>query len=224
MPVPEQTNTNDVISVSSPLPAITENEIRLKYVDDQTQGEVVQLDSALNFEADKTGPRLYHDRHGHVLPAQRSLLQKRLIEIEKYTKIHQLKINQTKTKIMSFNFSKKFDFLPKLFYGENELEVVPSAKLLGVIISSDLKWNEHTLYMVKKGKQRLWSLRRLSKLGASRDTLLDSYHLRIRSIMEMAAPVFSGSLSKSNISDIEDVQKGALKIILRGITKIMKQP
>ena len=55
-----------------------------------------------------------------------------------------------------------------------------NAYFLGIIISSDLKWNEHTLYIVKKANQRLWSLRRLSKLGASRDTLLNQYHLRIR--------------------------------------------
>ena len=32
----------------------------------------------------------------------------------------------------------------------------------------------------------------------------------------MAAPVFTGALSKTNIEDIGDVQKGAFKIILRG--------
>ena len=117
---------------------------------------------------------------------------------------------------MSFNFSRKLDFLPKIFFGDDELEVVHSIKLLGVIISDVLKWNEHTLYIVKKAKQRLWTLRRLSRLGASRDTLLNQYHLMIRSIEEMGAPVFTGGLSKTNIDDIEQVQKGAFKIILKG--------
>ena len=156
MPVPLQPNMDDVISVSSPAPSITENEIRLKYVDDQTQGEVLKLQEVLNLRADLTGPRSYHDRHGHVLPEDKSLLQKRLNEVQEYTKIHKLKINEKKTKIMSFNFSNKFDFLPKLSYGEKELEVVRSTKLLGILISSDLKWNDHTLYIVKKAKQRLW--------------------------------------------------------------------
>ena len=121
MPVPQQPTTKDVIDVKSmelPLPSITENEIRLKYIDDQTQGEVVQLKTALNLLEDQTGPRLYHDRHGHVLPPERSLLQTRLNQIDEYSKLHQLEINENKTKVMSFNFSNKFDFQPKLFIGK----------------------------------------------------------------------------------------------------------
>ena len=53
-------------------------------------------------------------------------------------------------------------------------------------------------------------------MGASWDTLLDLYHLLIRSVLETAAPVFSGGLSKTNISDIEEVQRSAFKIILKG--------
>ena len=97
----------------------------------------------------------------------------RLNQIKEYADVHKLKINETKTKIMSFNFSTKYDFQPKLSVGANELEVVRSTKLLGVIILSDLKWNEHTDYIVKKARKRLWYLRRLSRLGASRDTLLN---------------------------------------------------
>ena len=96
------------------------------------------------------------------------------------------------------------------------MEVVKSAKLLGVIISSDLKWNEHTRYICKKPKQRLWFLRRLSKLGASRVDLLNLFQLMTRSILEQASPVFTSGLSKTNIKDIENIQKSAFKIILRG--------
>ena len=94
--------------------------------------------------------------------------------------------------------------------------MVESAKLLGVIISSDLKWNEHTEYIVKKSKRRLWYLWRLSSLGASRDTLMNQYRLIVRSLMETSVPVFSGGLPKTNIDDIEAVQKGVFKIILWG--------
>ena len=85
-----------------------------------------------------------------------------------------------------------------------------------VVVSSDLKWNLHTEYVVKKAKKRLRYLRRLSKLGASTSTLLDQYNLHIRSFLDQAAPVFTGGLSQSNIEDFEDVQKSAFKIILKG--------
>ena len=47
---------------------------------------------------------------------------------------------------MAINFSKKLDFLPKMSIGEKDLDVNSSAKLLGVIFSSDLKWNDNTTY------------------------------------------------------------------------------
>ena len=58
-------------------------------------------------------------------------------------------------------------------------------------------------------------MRRLSRLGASRDTLLNQYRLICRSVLETAAPLFAGGLSQTNISDIENVQRSAFKIILR---------
>ena len=219
MPVPAQPapdGTNDVISVESPLPSISEKEIRVKYVDDQSQGEVVRLDTDLVLNAEEAGPRQRRDRHGHQLPPERSLLQTRLNQIEEYSQIHKLKINKDKTKVMAFNFSTKYDFMPKLTIGGEQLEVVESTKLLGVMISSDLKWNHHTDYVVKKAKKRLWCIRRLSKLGASTSTLLDQYHLTTRSILELATPVFNGGLSQTNIQSFEEVQKMAFRIILKG--------
>ena len=56
---------------------------------------------------------------------------------------------------MSFNFSTKYAFFPRLIYDNEELEVVKSFKLLGIMLTDDLKWNEHTAYIVKKAKQRL---------------------------------------------------------------------
>ena len=55
---------------------------------------------------------------------------------------------------MAFNFSAKYDFMPQLSIGDNQLEVVESTKLLGVMVSSDLKWNHHTEYVVKKRRKR----------------------------------------------------------------------
>ena len=119
-----------------------------------------------------------------------------------------------KTKIMSFNFSKKYDFLPKLKASNKQLDVVYSHKLLGVILTSNCKWHENTSYIVKKANRRIWYLRRLKALGASVDTLMDQYHKSLRSVLEFGAPLWTGSLTKTNIADIEKVQKTAFKVIL----------
>ena len=89
-------------------------------------------------------------------------------------------------------------------------------KLLGLTVTSDGRWDLNTKNTVIKGNSRLWFLRRLKLLGASRDTLLTIYKLFCRSVLEYCAPVWSGNLSKANIQSIERVQKSALKIILQG--------
>ena len=160
------------------------------------------------------GPRDYHNRHGHILPSDNSILQRRLNDISHYTTIHQLKLNEKKTKVMPFNFTRNFDFLPKLSVDDKQLDVIYSTKLLGVIITSDRKWKENTSYITKKASKRMWFLRRLKALGASIDTLLDYYSKSLRSVLEFGTPIWTGGLTQSNIADIEKIQKTCFKIIL----------
>ena len=56
-------------------------------------------------------------------------------------------------------------------------------------------------------------LRRLKKLGASKFILLDAYQNLVRSVLEMAVPLWDGSLTKRNSQDIEAVQKICVKLI-----------
>ena len=55
-------------------------------------------------------------------------------------------------------------------------------KLLGVIISDDLRWHENTTLITKKAYSRIWMLRRLKNMGASRRMLIDTYYKQIRAI------------------------------------------
>ena len=48
--------------------------------------------------------------------------------------------------------------------GDNTIERVTTYKLLGIIISNDLKWSEHIDYISKNASRRLHSLRILKKL------------------------------------------------------------
>ena len=87
-------------------------------------------------------------------------------------------------------------------------------KLLGVKISSDMKWNNNTNYITKKAFQRLWMLRRLKQMGASDQELLDVYCKQVRSVLEYAAVVWHAGLTVANTTSIERVQKASLAIIL----------
>ena len=113
-----------------------------------------------------------------------------------------------------FYFSRAKDFEPEIYLDNNQLEIVYKTKLLGVVCTSDCKWTENTKYLVSKANGKIWFLRRLKTLGASRSTLLDIYKLFIRSHLEFCAPLWAGNLSSKNCQDLERVQKTALKVIL----------
>ena len=86
-----------------------------------------------------------------------------------------MKINYGKTKLMVFNPGHSRDFLPRFTFNNDELDVVDEFKLLGVIIRSDLSWEQNTDYIVKRANKKLWSLRRLKNLGARTSDLVDVY-------------------------------------------------
>ena len=87
-------------------------------------------------------------------------------------------------------------------------------KLLGVMVRSDLIWYYNSDYICQKRYSRLWMLRRLSKLGASESEMLDVYQKQLRSVLELAVPVWQAGLTLQEISQIERVQRTTLYIIL----------
>ena len=130
-----------------------------------------------------------------------------------------MKINTSKCNVMLFNRSRKYDFLPEVRLNNNEkIQVTESIKLLGVTISSDLRWHENTHSLSKRGNSRLWLLRRLKGLGAPRKILMDLYNKQIRSIIEYAVPVWSPGLTSSDIEELERIQKSAFNIIFGDIS------
>ena len=73
---------------------------------------------------------------------------------------------------------------------------------------------KNTEYIVKKAYKRIWILRRLKNLGATIEQLSDVYKKQIRSVLELAIPVWHSSLTQTNRISIERVQKSALQVIL----------
>ena len=110
--------------------------------------------------------------------------------------------------------AKTRDFLPKLKLEEETIEVVEKMKLLGVQVTSDLKWSANTAYIVRRGYNKLWTLRRLKSTGANSEELVDIYSKHVRSILEYAVVVWHSALTIENSADIKRVQKSALAIIL----------
>ena len=116
---------------------------------------------------------------------------------------------------MLFNTSKKRDFQPEIVGEDGTVfDVEEGMKLLGIKITSDLKWHANTQYICARGYSKLWMLRNLKRLGASTNDLIDVYVKQCRSILELAVPAWSPGLTVGNSNQIERVQKAALAIIM----------
>ena len=187
-----------------------------KYVDDLTIAEALNLKNQLEIDPNKVWeePVNFHSRTKQILPPNQSEVQDQLNRLHEYAIDNEMKINIKKSKIMLFNAAKTRDFSPEMIIENQTLDVVEELKLLGVIITTDMKWHSNTDYITKKSYARLWLMRRLKLFGASQSELLDVYSKQIRSVLEFAAVVWHPGLTQNNISDIERVQKSALAIIL----------
>ena len=106
-------------------------------------------------------------------------------------------LNRNKTNVMSFSKSRKWDFPPELTFRNGEkLQCISETKLVGVIVSHDLRWSKNTEYICGKARKKLWILHRLDKLGLSPQKLFDVYTKEIRSMLELAVPVWHSGLTK----------------------------
>ena len=116
-------------------------------------------------------------------------------------------INTKKTKVLCFNLTKKFQFLPQLnLPGLPPLEVVHTTKLLGVTLSSDLSWATHVTDIVKKASNKLWALLRFRELNATLEQMKKVYETRVRTVLEYPSPLFSSGLTKEQSDKIENIQ------------------
>ena len=124
-------------------------------------------------------------------------------------------LNENKTKCMIFNRSKKYQFTTDLKLKGEKLNIVDETKLLGTLITSDLKWIKNTEMIVKNANSKMRMLQVAAKFIKNKQDLLHIYKTFIRSRLEFSCVVWHSSLSKENEKDIERVQKSAVKLILK---------
>ena len=207
--------TNDVgEAITSTKKTSIDKIIHLKYVDDFSLAESINLSRQLAVNNLHPKPLPYHCRTNHVLPRENSRLYEELQNTKKYADSHLMKINFEKTKLMVFNPCKALDFQPDFEIDGHHLEVVEEVRCLGLIIRSDLKWSSNTKSIVKRAYHRLWMIKRLKNLGADTLDLIDIYQKQVRSVLEFGSPVWNSSITHAEVVEIERVQKSFCKIIL----------
>ena len=196
-------------------PVLQSKAEKVKFVDDGTVAVSIDLKKCLvDDPVSRPRPLNYRERTQHILPAQNNLLQYYLNDTEQFTKENKMVINSKKSNIILFNKSRKWDFPPEMGFSDNLLlECKNQIKLVGVIISDDLRWGPNTDYICTKATRRLWVLRRMKIFKLDTEYIIDTYNKEIRSLLEMAVPVWHSGLTKKQSKDIERVQKTALYII-----------
>ena len=122
-------------------------------------------------------------------------------------------LNESKCKELTIPFTKSENPLEPITINNTNIEVVPSARLLGVMMSNDLKWNAHVEMICKKVAARLYFLRQLKRAKVPTNDLLSFYTTCIRPVAEYACPVFHTALPQYLSDQLERLQKRALRII-----------
>ena len=112
-----------------------------------------------------------------------------------------------------FNFTDDYQFATRLYLENKLLEMVTEPKLLGTIVTSDLKWTGNKKMLVSKGHKRMIILKKLSNFNPPKEDLISIYKIYIRSILEQKHQLWHHSLCYEDIAEVERVQKEAFKII-----------
>ena len=147
------------------------------YIDDLSEAVAVDLKKKLiDDPVQRPFPLNFHERTKQILPIEKNLLQKQLQTVEQFTLKNQMKINESKSNVLIFNKSRKFDFPPEVFFSNGQiLDVVDKTRLLGIVISSDLRWQDNTFSICAKAMNKMWLLRRMKVMNLEPNIIFDYY-------------------------------------------------
>ena len=203
----------DLLPTSNPLPVSLNT---AKYMDDATIQEAVDLTKNLATKLDCFGPLPWWESSGKLLPDKNTLLNSEIETVKTISDEREMVLNASKTKLLIVNFtdSHQFQSLLTIPGSSSPIELTFETKLLRYWLTSSMKPSKHVAHILKIAYGRLWAISRLKSANVNNEDILHFFNVKIRSVLEFAAPVFSSMLTKENIVDIERIQKIALKVIL----------
>ena len=149
-----------------------------------------------------------------------SQIQESVDMVDIWTSQNDMRLNSEKCKEMIIYFSRNYSLtsgIQSVTIGEQVLERVEHAKMLGVTISNNLTWSKHVDNIVSKAGKRVYMLYQLKRAGISQNDLVKIYVSIIRPVLEYACPVWSTSLPKYLSDAIEMIQKRVLRSIHPGL-------
>lgn len=132
-----------------------------------------------------------------------------LNEVSDWCKLNKLKLNRGKTKALAFYNRKKPDSSPLLRLEGPTITIDSSIKYLGLIISDDLRWQQHIEYVSARLTAVCYMVRRLQHL-VDREVLVKVYFGCFHSIMKYGL-VFWGNSPRAQ--RIFLLQKRVIRLI-----------
>ena len=130
--------------------------------------------------------------------------------VDIWTNQNDMRLNSEKCKEMIIYFSRNYSLtsgIQSVTIGEQVLERLEHAKMLGVTISNNLTWSKHVDNIVSKAGKRVYMLYQLKRAGISQNDLVKIYVSIIRPVLEYACPVWSTRLPTYLSDAIELIQK-----------------
>ena len=115
---------------------------------------------------------------------------------------NKFQLNESKCKELRISFAKSAADFASIVINGKAIEVVSTVKLLGLNISSDLRWNCHVAEISKKVASRLYFLKQLKRANIPAKDLLIFYLTCIRPVTEYACPVFHNALPASPAKNV----------------------
>ena len=139
-------------------------------------------------------------------------LQDDLIALQAWEHLWKMEFNPLKCEYIKF--SRKRTRGAQNDYTLNNINIpkTDSVKYLGVKLESSLRWNDNTTYISNKASSRLGYIRRtippaLPHLRAKAYTTL------VRPILEYSSTVWDGSLTQTQATKLEAVQRRAARTV-----------
>lgn len=135
--------------------------------------------------------------------------------LAQWSSIRDLPLNLSKCKVMDICTKKTLQLAPIQLSSGGVLRQVTSLRFLGVILSSNLKWNSHIDAVASKACQRLYIIRNLRRSGCPPCLMLQCYYAFIRSLLLYGFPSFC-NVPQYLFNRLSRIEKRALKIIFGG--------
>ena len=148
-----------------------------------------------------------------VPPSKHSTLLQAADFIHDWSQENHLQLNPIKYNEIRTCFKRTPPCFSQVAIEGVEFEIVSSAKVLGVVISSDLRWSAHIDSIKTKAAKRLYLLRQLKRAGIAHSVFASFYCSVIRSILENACQVFHCNLPLYLSEEIERIQRRASRVI-----------